>query len=180
MQTPEPAGEKVSGSDPQQYPGHCRRAMASALPGAVSDPGNQAHRSAALYGAFLCGASLGNAPMGIHHKICHVLGGTYNLPHGDVHAAVLPYAMAFNRDAAPHAMSQIAAALGATDAAAGLLQLNSAVGAPKNLVDVGFDTANIDEVADIVAQARFPNPRPVTVQGVRALLDAASAGQLPQ
>lgn len=156
------------------------RAMASALPGAVSDPGNQAHRSAALYGAFLCGASLGNAPMGIHHKICHVLGGTYNLPHGDVHAAVLPYAMAFNRDAAPHAMSQIAAALGATDAAAGPLQLNSAVGAPKNLVDLGFDTANIDEVADIVAQTRFPNPRPVTVQGVRALLDAASAGQLPQ
>jgi hypothetical protein len=109
-----------------------------------------------------------------------MLGGTYNLPHGDVHAAVLPYAMAFNRDAAPQAMSQVAAALGATDAAAGPLQLNSAVGAPKNLVDVGFDTANIDEVADIVAQARFPNPRPVTVQGVRALLDAASAGQLPQ
>jgi maleylacetate reductase len=156
------------------------RAMASALPGAVADPRNEAHRGVALYGAFLCGTALGNAPMGIHHKICHVLGGAYNLSHGDTHAVVLPYAVAFNRDAAPHALSQIASALGAAHAELGLWQLGAEIGAPTSLVDIGFDPADIDDVARTVAQGEFPNPRPVTVDGVRSLLAAACAGHPPR
>jgi maleylacetate reductase len=155
------------------------RAMASALPGVVGEPDNEAGRGVAFYGAFLCGLSLGNAPMGIHHKICHVLGGAYNLSHGDTHAAVLPYAVAFNRDAAPQAMAQIASALGTTDAAVGLWQLGVRIGAPASLLDVGFDPADIDEVAHIVAGAQFANPRPVTESGVRDLLAAACTRQPP-
>jgi maleylacetate reductase len=154
-------------------------AMARALPAAVSDPSNQLHRSNALYGAFLCGTALGNALMGIHHKICHVLGGAYNLSHADTHAAMLPYAVAFNREATPHAMSQIASALGTSDPAIGLWELGQAVGVPNNLLDVGFDPAAIDDVAQSVAEAVFPNPRPVTTQGVRALLSAACDGRPP-
>jgi maleylacetate reductase len=155
------------------------RTMATALPGAVTDPNNEDHRSAALYGAFLCGTSLGNALMGIHHKICHVLGGAYNLSHGDTHAAILPYAVAFNRDAAGQAMSQIASALGSTDAAVGLWRLCAEIGAPTSLADVGFNPDDIDDVARIVAEGQFPNPRPVTTGGVRDLLTAACDGRPP-
>jgi len=100
------------------------------------------------------------APMGIHHKICHVLGGAYNLSHGDTHAAVLPYAVAFNRDAAPYALSQIASALGTTHAELGRRQLRADIGAPNStsLVDTGFDPADIDDVARTVAQGNSPAP----------------------
>ncbi|NKX52432.1 maleylacetate reductase, partial [Arthrobacter deserti] len=51
-----------------------------------------------------------SAGPGIHHKLCHVLGGTFNLPHAQAHAAVLPYVLAFNTPAAPAAAARIAAA----------------------------------------------------------------------
>lgn len=156
------------------------RVLASALPLLVSSPHDVDARSDALYGAFLAGLSLGNAAMGIHHKICHVLGGTYNLPHADVHAALLPYAAAYNRAAAPSAMHRIAASLGADDAPRGLWALDQAIGAPTSLADVGFDQADIGAVARVVAAATFPNPATVTEAGVRVMLEAATAGEPPE
>jgi maleylacetate reductase len=155
------------------------RVLARALPLLVSSPQDVDARSEALYGAFLAGMSLGNAAMGIHHKICHVLGGAYNLPHGYVHAALLPYAVAYNRAAAPSAMRRIAASLDVDDAARGLLALGRAIGAPTDLAQVGFDRADIGDVARIVAEAVFPNPAAVTEASVRGLLEAATSGELP-
>jgi maleylacetate reductase len=156
------------------------QAFAWALPALAVSPQDSAARSDALYGAFLAGVSLGNAAMGIHHKICHVLGGAYNLPHGDIHSAVLPYAIAFNRHDAPEAMSRIAAALRSEDAAAGSWQLAHTIGAPTDLISTGFDPHQIDAVAEVVATATFHNPRRVTIEGVRDLLTAACAGSKPQ
>ncbi|HEY3260128.1 MAG TPA: maleylacetate reductase [Pseudonocardiaceae bacterium] len=156
------------------------RALARALPVCVRRPDDLDGRSGALYGAFLAGVALGNATMGVHHKICHVLGGAYNLPHGGVHSAVLPYAVAYNRDCAPEAMRRLAAALGATDAALAVWRLADRIGAPTDLVSVGFDPAAIGEVAAAVAAAPPANPRPVTEQGVRELLAAACRGEPPR
>jgi len=160
--------------------GETVRVLARALPVLSTAPQDLDARSDALYGAFLAGLSLGNAAMGVHHKICHVLGGTYNLPHGDVHAALLPYSAAYNRTAAPVAMRRIATSLDVDDAPRGLWQLGQMIGAPTSLTQVGFDRAEIGDVARVVASAIFPNPEVVTESGVRDLLEAATAGAPPQ
>jgi alcohol dehydrogenase class IV len=63
-------------------------------------------RSECLYGAWLCGAVLGTVGMALHHKLCHVLGGTWNLPHAETHTLVLPHTLAYNRSFAPEAACQ--------------------------------------------------------------------------
>ena len=84
----------------------------SLAPDVVRQPENLDARSDALYGAWLGGTALGAVGMAIHHKLCHTLGGSFNLPHAEVHTVILPHATAFNRDAAPEAMRLIADALG--------------------------------------------------------------------
>jgi alcohol dehydrogenase class IV len=160
------------------------RALAAALPRVVADPGDLDARGDALYGAWLAGWTLGTTGMGVHHKICHVLGGAYNLPHAPMHSAVLPYATAFNADAAPQAMAAIVRALNdagipATDAASGLWDLARAIGAPTCLADVGFDFESIDEATDVIVAGRPINPRAVDEAGVGALLRAACLGTRP-
>ncbi len=155
------------------------RALARALPICVAHPGDLDARAGALYGAWLAGLALGNARMGVHHRLAHVLGGTYRLPHGAVHAALLPYAVAYNREAAPEAMRRLAAALGADDAAAGLWDLAASIGAPTDLRSVGFPEQAVPEAAAIMTEAETVNPRAVTEDGVRALLHAAYAGHRP-
>lgn len=160
------------------------RALASALPRVVADPQNLDARSDALYGAWLAGWALGTTGMGVHHKICHVLGGAYNLPHAPMHSAVLSYATAYNEQHAPAAMSAIVTALQeagipATSAAQGLWDLETRIGAPTSLTSVGFDAANIDEAATLVVDGRPTNPRPVDSDGIRRLLVAACDGTRP-
>src|SRR5687767_1021815 len=76
------------------------RALVTALPGIVADPNDREARSDALYGAWACGTCLAHASMALHHKICHVLGGTFGLPHAETHAIVLAHAVAYNEGAA--------------------------------------------------------------------------------
>jgi len=163
------------------------RSLASALPGCVDAPNDLSARSDALLGAWLAGLALGNSTMGLHHRLCHVLGGL-GLPHGEVHAAVLPYAAAYNAPAAPAAMRRVAVALGVTGAPgevdgsaapAALWQLGRRLGTPINLVAAGFDPALTDEVTAALLANPPANPRPIEADGVRELLAAASAGQIP-
>src|SRR5690606_22575612 len=81
------------------------RALGVALPVLMDDPTNIEAHGNALYGAWFAGICLGSVGMAIHHKICHTLGGTLNLNHADVHALMLPYTAAYNREAAPEAMA---------------------------------------------------------------------------
>jgi alcohol dehydrogenase class IV len=155
------------------------RALADALPRVVREPTNLEARTRAQYGAWLAGASLGAVGMAIHHKLCHTLGGTLNLPHAETHTIVLPHAVAYNRQAAPEAMARIAAALGAQDAAHGLFDLAVAVGAATALRDLGMRESDIDRIADLATQNPYWNPRPVTRDGVRALLRDAFEGIRP-
>lgn len=155
------------------------RALVSALPRVVADPANLDARGDALYGAWLAGSVLGIAGMGVHHKVCHVLGGSYDLPHGGVHSAVLPYATAFNAPYVAEAMVRAGRALGSADPAGALWDLAASIGAPTSLAAVGFRRADADEAAALVAAAAPDNPRPVDAGGVRELLLAAYDGHRP-
>jgi alcohol dehydrogenase class IV len=154
-------------------------ALARSLPVVVEQPGDLAARSDALYGAWLCGIALGAVGMALHHKLCHVLGGSFDLPHAETHTIVIAHAAAYNRDTAPEAMARVARALGADDAPAGLYDLAARIGAPMKLGDLGLREADLDRAADIAVRNPYYNPRAVTRDGVRALLDDAFFGRRP-
>ncbi len=158
------------------------RALAASLPMVRVNPNDIAARSDALYGAWLCGIVLGNVGMALHHKLCHTLGGTLNLPHAEVHTVVLPHAIAFNAQAAPQAMQKIARALHRDDAALGLYRLAKDNGALVALRDIGMKEEDIARVAQIAAQNPYWNPRPVNAEAepaLRELLQRAWEGSTP-
>jgi len=155
------------------------RACAQALPRLQSDPRELAARGDALAGAWLCGIVMGSITVGLHHKLCHTLGGAFNLPHAELHTVILPHAMAYNASAAPHAMARIAAALDANDAATGLFDLAARHGAPTSLRAIGMQAADLDRAAELAVQSPYPNPRPLDRVAVRALLQRAFDGERP-
>jgi len=146
------------------------RSLARALPVLVASPHDREARSLALAGAHSAGVALNLAAMGLHHKICHVLGGTFGLPHAPTHAAVLPHVVAFNTPAAPDAMQRIALALGTTDASIGLAALGRALGLTMGLGALGLRAQDVDQAAEQVTASAYANPRPATTADVRALL----------
>jgi len=156
------------------------RALASALPQIVADPGNLEARSEALYGAWLAGVSFATVGMALHHKLCHVLGGTWNLPHAETHSVVLPHAARYNRDAAPDAMARIARALNAPDAPAGLWDLEQRLGLKMALRDLGMPESGLERAAKIATSSPYPNPRAVEYAAVLELLRGAFSGQRPR
>jgi alcohol dehydrogenase class IV len=156
------------------------RALAKSLPVVVKAPSNLEARSDALYGAWLGGISLGAVGMALHHKLCHTLGGSFNLPHAETHTVVLPHAAAYNALATTEAMSRIARALGAASAATGLFDLAASLGAPMSLEKIGMKASDVDKAADIAVQNPYYNPRPITREGIRALLQNAFEGRRPQ
>lgn len=156
------------------------RAMTAALPGVAAGPRDLDARGQALYGAWLCGAALGATTMGLHHKLCHVLGGTLGLPHSETHTVVLPYALAYNAPAAPEAMTALGRALDTDDAPGALWELTGRLGAPRSLAELGVKEADLTVAArEVTGQAAYPNPRPITEAGVRDVLRAAYEGHRP-
>jgi maleylacetate reductase len=155
------------------------RALSRSLPAVVDNPADLEARTDALYGAWLGGTALGAVGMAIHHKLCHTLGGSFNLPHAEVHSVILPHAAAFNREAASAAMRTAAAALGTTDAARGLFDLAVRIGAPTSLKAIGMPEDGLDRAATLATTNPYYNPRPVDYAGVRTLLDNAFHGRRP-
>ncbi|MBV9194193.1 MAG: maleylacetate reductase [Solirubrobacterales bacterium] len=154
------------------------RALASGVRLAVREPDNLEGREQTLYGAWLAGSAFASAGSGLHHKICHALGGAYDLPHAETHTIVLPHVVAFNAPAIPAELARIGAALGVEDAARGLQELGSELGAPAALRDVGLGPERLDDAVAVVAEKDFSdNPRPVSEGALRGLLDAAVNGR---
>ncbi len=157
------------------------RALSQGLPAIKIDPNGLAGRERALYGAYLSAVAFASAGSGMHHKICHVLGGTFNLPHAQTHATVLPYVLAFNAPAAPEASSRIAAAFGTVDPNEGLQKLRGVLGAPRALEDYGFTVHSIREAVEVVLpQIPATNPRRVDRESLTAVLAAATTGEDPK
>jgi len=166
------------------------RSLAVGLPKVVADPMDLDGREHALYAAYLSATAFASAGSGLHHKICHVLGGKYNLPHAQTHATVLPYVLAFNGPAAPDAERRIAAAFGGAEPAGtagtagaldGLVAFKRELDAPRALADYGFTEDSVAEAAEAILPSVPPsNPRPVTAADLRALLRAAWSGSDPE
>jgi len=160
------------------------RAAAAALPPLLVNARDLEARGDALYAAWLCGTVLGNVAMGLHHKLCHTLGGTFDLPHAEVHTVVLPHALAYNAPAAREAMARVARALAnagrpATSAPRGVFDLAKAHGTPTALRDIGMRADGLDRAADLAVQTPYPNPRPLERAAIRELLQRAFEGVRP-
>jgi len=155
-------------------------ALRQGLTAVVHDAHGIEGRERTLYGAWLAAVAFASAGSGLHHKICHVLGGMYNLPHAQTHAVVLPYVLAFNVPAVPETDRRLAAAFGAESAVAGLQRLREQVGAPRALRDYGLRETGIPAAAEVILAALPPgNPVPVTAVNLTELLRRAWAGTEP-
>ncbi|GAA1288278.1 maleylacetate reductase [Planotetraspora silvatica] len=154
------------------------RALFPGLRGLIADPGDLDAREQTLYGAYLAAVAFASAGSGLHHKICHTLGGAYNLPHAETHAIVLPYVTAFNAPFAPDAAERIQELLGVPNAAAGLDALRAELGAPASLAAIGLKESDIRRAAELALPAVPPsNPRPVTVSDLEGIMRAAWVGE---
>ncbi|WP_367848780.1 maleylacetate reductase [Rhodoferax sp. WC2427] len=155
------------------------RALAGGLKGIVSSAFDSDARSECLYGTWLCGSVLGHVGMALHHKLCHVLGGSFNLPHAETHTIVLPHALAYNAEAAPDAMRRIARALGVPSAPEGVFDLTKQLGAPLALRDIGLKETDLESVCRISMSNPYWNPRPLEEVALMKLLRNAWSGQRP-
>ena len=156
------------------------RALASGLPAVAADPAGLPGREEALHGAYLAAVSFASAGSGLHHKICHVLGGMFDLPHAQTHAVVLPHVLALNGPAAPDAERRIARAFGSDAATPGLRALRESLDAPRDLKSLGMPEDGIPAAVEAVLAVVPPsNPAPVTAETLTALLRAAWEGDLP-
>jgi alcohol dehydrogenase class IV len=155
------------------------RALVRGLPAVVAETGQLAARSDVLYGAYLAGASFAVAGSSLHHKICHVLGGAFDLPHAQMHAVVLPHVLALVGPALPEVEARIAAALGARagGAVAALSEHAVGLGAPTALRDIGMREEDLETATDLVLE-KLPADAPVILDrdGVAELLAAAWRG----
>ena len=154
-------------------------ALLGALPGVRAEPTDARARSQALYGAWLCGVCLGAAGMGLHHKLCHVLGGTFGLPHAEMHAVILPHALAYNLPAASDARRRLARTLGSNDPSGALARLAASMDAPRALRDIGMPESGLARAAEIATENPYANPRPVDRDELLLLLRRAWAGEPP-
>ncbi|NEX46642.1 maleylacetate reductase [Pseudotabrizicola algicola] len=154
------------------------RAFRDSLPKIMAKPDDLTARGESLYGAWLCGTVLGQVGMALHHKLCHTLGGSFDLPHAETHAIILPHAIGFNAAAVPDLLAPLADLFGAAPGA-GLWRFAQQNGAPMALRDLGLSESDLDRAADLASANPYWNPRPVTREAVRHLLQAAWAGDRP-
>ncbi len=152
------------------------RVLSEGLPRVVARPDDVDARGDVLMGAYLAGAAFAAAGSGIHHKICHVLGGAYDLPHAEMHTVILPHALAFNAPAVPAAMARMARAIGNPDVPGAVFDLARMIGAPRSLAEIGMPMDRLDEAARLIVEAVPNNPRPVDEPAIRSLLVEAYRG----
>lgn len=161
------------------------RAIHRALPTVMANPADLAGRSDLLYGAYLSGMALGATAAAFHHKICHVLGGTFNLVHADSHSVILPHAIAFNAPALPTEMALLENALHADrgDTPGALWDLAVASNVPTSLAQLGLEFSDLPEAAQRataeIMTGLATNPRPFTEADILGLLERAYAGERP-
>lgn len=157
------------------------RALAASLPKILVDSNDLDARSDAQYGCWLGGMALGSVGMAMHHKLCHTLGGSYNLPHAETHTVILPHVIAYNASHVDHAVKAIKRALGTeeSDVAGCLFDLIKSLGAPTSLAELGMKEEDLDQAADIATKNPYYNPRSIEKNLIRELLGNAFSGKRP-
>lgn len=157
------------------------RAIVESLPSVMAHPGDVEARERLQYGAAMAGITLGDTSTGLHHKICHVLGGTFNLIHADAHSVILPHSTAFNAGALPQEMARLSEALGCRrgDEGGALWDLAKRSDVPTSLRQLGLESRQLNETAERAANEITSNPRPVTAELLETLLRSAYEGTRP-
>ncbi|MEX0310878.1 MAG: maleylacetate reductase [Tateyamaria sp.] len=171
------ADNRTSHSDALAMDG--MKQFADGLPAVLKAPDDVTAREKTLRGAYACGAVLGQVGMALHHKLCHTLGGSFDLPHADTHAIILPHAIHYNAQAVPDLLAPVSDVFGGDDPGTGLYAFATAMNAPRALRDLGLTEADLDRASELATQKPYPNPAPVTRDGIRALLQAAWEGAAP-
>ena len=149
------------------------------LPKVMLDPEDLAASEETQRGAWACGAVLGRVGMALHHKLCHTLGGSFELPHAETHAIILPHAIHYNAQAVPGLLAPVTDLLDGSSPGMALWQFAKSMGAPLALRDLGLQAQDLDRVAEIATRNPYWNPREVTANGIRALLEKAWTGEAP-
>ncbi|MDQ0395772.1 maleylacetate reductase [Labrys monachus] len=160
----------------------CKDALAAfhkGIPALIADPHDRTARAEALYAAWCCSAALGSVQMALHHKLAHVFGGSFDTPHAETHAILLPYTTAFNEQAVPDLLAPIADAFGGGTAGGGIWDFARSVGSPLSLRAIGIQEADLDRATAIAVKNAYANPRPIDPGSLRELLQAAWEGRRP-
>lgn len=157
-------------------------AISRALPKIHANSQDKDARSDALFGAWACGTCLGACGMSLHHKLCHTLGGSFNMPHAETHTVILPHAVAYNEPFAKTQIEKVKKAIGgdAPSAAAALFDLAKNNGAPYSLKQLGFKEEDIAKAAEIASKTPYPNPAPLEQEKLLKLLTDAFHGNRPE
>ena len=152
--------------------------LGASLPRLVQNPRDLEARTEVLYGAWL--AANFRAEVGLEHAIAQRVRQWFNLDHAHTHAVATPYAIGFNAAAAPEAMARIKRALGASDAARGLYDLNVRLGLPTGLKGLGLREEDIGKAVDVVAAIKITHPRPVAKADLADVIHQAFFGEPPR
>lgn len=153
-------------------------AMKTGLDLIAKDPLSQEGRDAALFGAWLCGTVLGQVGMALHHKICHTLGGSFDMPHAQTHAVMLPHTIGFNAQSVPDQLAPIGQLFDA-EPGPGLFAFSKSIGSPTSLRELGFQESDLDQAATLASKNPYWNPRPIDQSSLRAMLQNAFDGVEP-
>lgn len=153
--------------------------MARAIKGLIADPHGEQARELAFYGSWLNGICLGSTTMGLHHKLCHTLGGMFGLPHAEIHAVLLPHSIAYNRPAILRQIGELAHILGDLDPAIAFAELLREAGLPISLAELGMPVEGIEEAVDLALRDAYANPRPLEREALLTTLKNAHAGNVP-
>jgi alcohol dehydrogenase class IV len=156
------------------------RALYVGLPRVTSAPDDLQGRTEVLYGAYLAGVALATGGTALHHKTCHVLGGMFNLNHGDMNAVLLGHVLAYNAPAIPDQMEAIGTALELKDVPVGLFELSKSIGAPTSLEAIGMPASGIGAAVDRLVVEAAANVRPLEKESVRKMLEDAYSGCTPR
>lgn len=154
-------------------------AFHTALPAVLANPNDLDARTETQKGAWACGTVLGQVGMALHHKLCHTLGGSFDLPHAETHAIVLPHVTAFNAAAVPELLEPVSDVLGGENPGRALWDFAAQMGAPLALKDLGLTHADLDRAMQLATEKPYPNPRPLSPEGIRGLLERAWSGAPP-
>jgi maleylacetate reductase len=154
-------------------------AFRDSLPRLIANPQDRAARAQALYAAWCCSTALGYVSMALHHKLAHVFGGSFDAPHAETHAILLPYTTAFNESVVPDLLRPVAEAFGGGSAGGGLWDFAQSVGSPLSLKAIGVKEADLDRATAIAVKNAYANPRPIEPGSIRELLQAAWDARRP-
>jgi maleylacetate reductase len=155
------------------------RTLWTAIGTVAADPADADARAQLLYGAWLAGACLGATTMSLHHKLCHIVGGTFNLHHAWTHTVILPYVMTFNLRPGTRPYDLIGAALGQADPGRALYDRLAALGYHRSLAELGLPTTAVETVVRQATESAYANPRRVSPADIRDLVSAAQEGTRP-